>query len=82
MKNDYKSMPLFKEIPDPALRTWNRYNVLNNIKEDLGSDAAIEYCSLLDSIGRVQLIAMIKYVAVRGIEQVKTEITGGLHSVK
>lgn len=80
--NDYKGYSLFNDVENPALRTWNRSVVLLNINVDRGEEFVKGYIEQLNDIERMQLMAMYQYIAVKGADAVKLEISQGKHDVE
>lgn len=78
--NEYRGYSLFNDVEDAALRTWNRCIVLFNLNKDHGENFVKGYGECLDKVGRMQMMAMYQYIAVRGADAVKLEISQGKHS--
>ena len=78
--SEYRGYSLFNDVSDAALRTWNRCVVLNNIKADHGDGFVQGYSEHLTNVDRLQVLAMYKYISIKGLDNVKVEIMNGLHS--
>ena len=80
MNNNYKGYSLFNDVEDAALRTWNRCVVMCNVNIDSGVDFAKGYGESLDDVGRMQMMAMLQYIKVKGADLVLAEIKTGKHT--
>lgn len=78
--NNYKGYSLFNDIEDAALRTWNRCVVMCNVNKDNGKDFAEGYGNCLSKVDKMQMMAMLQYIQVKGMEAVRLEINQGKHS--
>ena len=79
MNNKYKGSPLFHDIEEVKLRTWNRCAIVFNLMAQRGQEAAKGYIGALDVDSRKQVYGMFDcikrfgYDAVR--KQIKVEVT-------
>lgn len=67
-------MPLFNEVENETLRTWNRCITFANLKSNFGDDKATEYASKFPSDVTKQMLIMFTYVADKGYDEVRPEI--------
>jgi len=68
---------LFNDVDDAATKTWNRCAVMRNIYEDRGQAEAENYCDNLDKTDKLQVMAMLQYIKVKGADAVLMEINNG-----
>jgi|TARA_R110000868_G_scaffold2827_2_gene19587 hypothetical protein len=80
MQNNYKGYSLFNDVEDASLRTWNRCTVMCNGSVDQGDEFAEEYGECLSEVDRLQVVAMMHYINVKGTEAVRLEISTGKHT--
>lgn len=80
MNNNYKGYSLFNDVEDKALRTWNRCVVMFNIHSDHGEKFSENYANCLSKVEKMQVMAMLQYIKVKGAEAVRNEINNGMHS--
>jgi hypothetical protein len=78
--NSYKGYSLFNDVEDAALRTWNRCVVMCNMNKDNGKDFTEGYGNSLSKVDKMQMMAMLQYINVKGAEAVRLEINAGKHS--
>lgn len=78
--NEYRGYSLFNDVEDAALRTWNRCTVLFNLNKDHGEGFVTGYGECLSKKDKMQMMAMYQYIAVKGADAVKLEISNGKHS--
>tara|TARA_R110000772_G_scaffold129472_1_gene237575 strand:+ start:2403 stop:2687 length:285 start_codon:yes stop_codon:yes gene_type:complete len=78
--NNYKGYSLFNDVEDAALRTWNRCVVMCNVNKDNGEGFSEGYGECLDKVGKMQMMAMLQYIKVKGAEEVRKEINVGKHT--
>ena len=66
----------FDEIRDPTLRTWNRLNVMFNMKEVFGpqSQMSLNYLKKFSQGDRVLLAKMAIDIGKNGYENTRREI--------
>lgn len=74
MKNNYKGSPLFSDIEDVKLRTWNRCAIIFNLMADRGVDAAQNYAKQLDEDSRKQVYGMFDCIKKFGYDAVRKQI--------
>lgn len=74
MKNSYKGNPLFNDITDVRLRTWNRCAIIFNLLADRGEDAAKAYASQLGDEGKKQVYGMFDCIKKYGYEAVRKQV--------
>jgi hypothetical protein len=82
MQNNYKGYSLFNDVEDAALRTWNRCVVMCNVNIDQGEGFAEGYGGSLSKVDKMQMMAMLHYIKVKGAELVRLEINAGKHATK
>lgn len=69
--------PKFDDVQNVCLRTWNRCAILFNLRADAGEQAATDYAAQFDDVSKGQIKAMLNYIAVRGYNNVRREVTNG-----
>lgn len=67
-------MPHFNDIANPTLRTWNRLNVIYNMKEMANEGMASHYAKRFNKKDKIALLRMAAKVANDGYETVRREI--------
>jgi len=77
--NNYKGYSLFNDVEDATLRTWNRCVVLSNINHNHGEGFVEGYSSEMSKVDKIQMMAMLHYIKVKGVEVVRKEINQGKH---
>lgn len=72
---EFNGYPLFHEVISPTLRTWNRVNVIFNIKEILNNNAlAIKYMQQFDKADQVAIAVMCFKITKDGYENTRRYI--------
>lgn len=74
MKNNYKGSPMFNDINDVKLRTWNRCAIMFNLMADRGQEAAAGYAKALGEEGQKQVLGMFDCIRKFGYEAVRKQI--------
>jgi hypothetical protein len=74
VKNNYKGSPLFNDIADVKLRTWNRCAIMFNLMADRGQTAAQAYAAALGEEGQKQVLGMFDCIRKFGYEAVRKQI--------
>lgn len=69
--------PKFDDVQNVCLRTWNRCAIVFNLRADVGEDEARNYVSQFDDVSKQQIKAMFDYIAVKGYNKVRCEVTNG-----
>jgi hypothetical protein len=69
--------PKFDDVQNVCLRTWNRCAIVFNLRADVGEDEARNYISQFDDVSKQQIKAMFDYIAVKGYNKVRCEVTNG-----
>lgn len=66
----------FDEVHSPALRTWNRLNVLFNMKEVFGpqSQMALNYLKKFKEADRIEIARLAIKISKNGYENTRREI--------
>ncbi len=66
----------FDEIHNPSLRTWNRLNVMFNMKEVFGpqSQMALNYLKKFTQVDRILIAKMAIEIGKNGYENTRREI--------
>lgn len=77
MTKSYKGYSLFNDVEDAALRTYNRCVVMCNGNHDQGSEFSEGYGAQLNKVDRIQMMAMIQYIKVKGANIVLQELKAG-----
>lgn len=67
-------MPTFNDVANPTLRTWNRLNVIYNMKEMSNNNIATRYANRFNKKDKIALLRMASKVANDGYENVRREI--------
>lgn len=75
MANKYKGSPLFNDIKDVRLQTWNRCAITFNLAADRGRDAAKEYIGKFGDEDRVRISNMFKLIEKFGYEAIRKQCT-------
>lgn len=70
--------PKFDDVQNVCLRTWNRCAVTFNLRADAGEQAATDYVAQFDEVGKKQIKAMFDYIALKGYNNVRCEVTNGV----
>lgn len=69
------SFPLYHDVLNPTLRTWNRVNTLFNIKELVKNNSvAVEYMKQLERNDQLAVWTMCLYIIRNGYETTRREI--------
>ena len=71
----YMGYTLFNDILNKKIQAWNRLNVLNTIKEDLGRNAAINYVAFFNKADNLRVAIMSAAVKKDGWDTVRKSIT-------
>jgi hypothetical protein len=69
--------PKFDDVQNVCLRTWNRCAIVFNLRADVGEEAATNYVDQFDAITKKQIRAMFDYIALKGYNTVRCEVTNG-----
>lgn len=69
--------PKFDEVVSVSLRTWNRCSVVFNLRADVSDEEARKYVGQFDDISKQQMKAMFDYIALKGYNAVRCEVTNG-----
>lgn len=72
--------PLFNDVQDTTLRTWNRCSVAFNLASDKGPEASQRYMEKFPENAQKQMLVMFKYIEAKGYENVKREVNRGAQS--
>lgn len=81
MENSYKGYSLFNDIEDNSLRSWNRCAIAFNLNSMGNKVGMNDYLECLDKTGKVQVMAMIKYIKSIGYDQARINVFGKLKHV-
>ncbi len=69
------SFPLYHDVLNPTLRTWNRVNTLFNIKELVKNNSvAVEYMKQLDRNEQLAVWTMCLQIIRNGYENTRRDI--------
>lgn len=78
---EYGGYPLFNEIKNPTLRTWNRVNVIYNMKEFLRNNAlAVKYAQQFTRNEQLAIHTMLLEIYRYGYEATRRTIIRGLNA--
>lgn len=69
--------PKFDDVQNVCLRTWNRCAIVFNLRADAGEQAARDYVAQFNDVSKKQIKAMFDYIALKGYENVRREVTNG-----
>lgn len=78
MKNNFKGSPLFNDIADAKLKTWNRCAIVFNLMADRGQEAVTQYVSQFSSEDKKLIKEMFTLIEQFGYENVRKKITVNL----
>lgn len=67
----YKSYPLFKDVKNKFVRAYNLLQIAENIRTDLGAEAANKYLEQVEREALDDVAMMVHLVKVRGLVEVK-----------
>lgn len=67
-------MPTFNDVKDPILRTWNRLNIIYNMKEMANNHLSTRYAERFNKKDKIALLRMAAKVANDGYENTRREI--------
>lgn len=67
-------MPTFNDVREPTLRTWNRLNVIYNMKEMTTGKLSSRYAEQFNKKDKIALLRMAVRVVNDGYENVRREI--------
>lgn len=72
--NKFKGSPLFNNIEDVKLRTWNRCAIVFNLLGQKGEEAAKEYVGQLDDESKKQVYGMFDCIKKFGYDAIRKQI--------
>ena len=75
MKSNYKGSPLFNNIKDVRLQTWNRCAIVFNLMADRGQSAVQEYTKQLNDADKVRVNNMFKLIEKYGYDTIRKQCT-------
>lgn len=75
MSNNYKGSPLFNDVKDVRLQTWNRCAIVFNLMADRGRDAAKAYMSKFNDEDKVRVNNMFELIGKYGYETIRKQCT-------
>lgn len=75
MSNSYKGNPLFNDVKDVRLQTWNRCAIVFNLTADRGPSAAKAYVGRFGDEDRVRISNMFKLIEKYGYETIRKACT-------
>lgn len=76
-KSNYKQAPKFEDVVSVPLRVWNRCAIIFNLRADVGDEEARKYVAQFDEVSKKQIKAMFDYIAVKGYDTTRREVTNG-----
>lgn len=74
MKNNFKGSPLFNDIADVKLQTWNRCAIVFNLMADRGQEAVTQYVNQLAEDDKKRVKNMFKLIEQYGYETIRKNI--------
>jgi len=74
--SEWNGYPLFNEVEDPNLRSWNRVAVLHNMANDGAKHLVKPYIGQLDKPGKVGCYVVLKLITLEGVEKARSELLG------
>lgn len=75
MANNYKGSPLFNDIKDVRLQTWNRCAITFNLMADRGRDAAKAYVAQFNDEDKLRVNNMFELIKQYGYENIRKQCT-------
>ena len=72
--SEFMGYPLFENVRNPVLRSYNRANIYINIKERHGSVPAERYLKKLDRNELLSVYTMMKRIHTDGYEQTRRNV--------
>ena len=75
MKNNYKGSPLFNNVKDVRLQTWNRCAIVFNLMADRGQAAVQEYVKQLNDVDKTRVNNMFKLIEKYGYDTIRKQCT-------
>lgn len=75
MSNNYKGSPLFNDVKDVRLQTWNRCAIFFNLAADRGVDAAKAYAQRFNADDRTRMNNVFKLIEKYGYETIRKQCT-------
>ena len=75
MKNTYKHSPLFNDIKDVKLQTWNRCAIAFNLAADEGPAASRNYLNQFSEVDKKKILGMFDTIGKFGYEAVRKQCT-------
>lgn len=74
MSNVYHGYPLFHDVSNPTLRSYNRANIFINIKDRYGIHLARKYAQRFKKTEQVRILTMMERFHTNGFEQTRRDI--------
>ena len=75
MKNNYKGSPLFNNVKDVRLQTWNRCAIVFNLMADRGQAAVQEYVKQFNDEDKTRVNNMFKLIEKYGYDTIRKQCT-------
>ena len=75
MKSNYKGSPLFNNVKDVRLQTWNRCAIVFNLMADRGKSATQDYVAQFSDEDKVRINNMFKLIEKYGYETIRKQCT-------
>lgn len=75
MSNNYKGSPLFNDVKDVRLQTWNRCAIVFNLTADRGVEAARAYAKQFSLDDRTRMNNVFKLIEKYGYETIRKQCT-------
>ena len=75
MKNNYKGSPLFNNVKDVRLQTWNRCAIVFNLMADRGQAAVQEYVKQFSDEDKTRVNNMFKLIEKYGYDTIRKQCT-------
>ena len=76
--NEFNVYPLFNDVKNPTLRTWNRLNIIYNMKKLVGNAVSQKYTGKFKHDDLARIMKLSKHIETNGYEQTRRDIMKGL----
>ena len=70
----WQGYPLFNEVEDPNLRSWNRVAVMHNMASDGAGGLVKPYIEQLDKAGKLGCFLVLKVIKEQGPEAARSAL--------
>jgi len=75
MKNNFKGSPLFTDIKDVRLQTWNRCAIVFNLMADRGQEAVTQYVNQFGPDDKQRIKNMFSLIEKYGYDTIRKQCT-------